>query len=131
MKKDRGFALLGLVLALAIIIVLTIIYLRPFTKKDGVDISNPEGKAKNVSAQANIKVIESALELYKMDKGDYPSVSQGLGVLKGVGNPKDPWGRAYIYTCPGVHNKNSFDIVSFGKDGKEGGEGENADISNY
>ena len=130
-RASNGFALLGLVIALAVIAILTIIYLRPFTRKDGIDISDPIGKAKGVSAQADIKAIETALELYKMDKGDYPSVSQGLSVLKGIGNPKDSWGRPYIYVCPGARNKDSYDLVSFGKDGVEGGTGENADVTNY
>ena len=131
MIKNKGFALLGLVIALAVIVILTIIYLRPFAGKDGIDVSDPIGKAKTVSAQADIKAMETALELYKMDKGDYPSVSQGLSVLKGIGNPKDSWGRPYLYVCPGAHNKDSYDLVSFGKDGVEGGKGEDADVSNY
>lgn len=130
-RASNGFALLGLVIALAIIALLMVIYLKPFTKNEGIDVSDPIGKANNTAALADIKVIGNALELYKMDKGDYPSTAQGLRVLKGVGNPKDPWGRLYVYTCPGAHNKDSFDIISFGKDGVEGGTGENADVTNY
>ena len=96
-----------------------------------------------------ISLFGQALELYQADNGTYPSTDQGLqalvekpssepapqnymegGYLKKRTIPKDPWGRDYVYVCPGQHG-NDFEIMSFGADGQEGGEGENADVKSW
>ena len=80
---------------------------------------------------------------YKLDVGSYPETADGLQVLvENVSQiekwdgpyikpsiPKDPWGNDYVYVCPGEHGE--FDLMSYGADGVEGGEGENADITNW
>ena len=97
----------------------------------------------------DLRAIESALNLYRLDNFNYPSTDQGLQALveKPVGEPEarnwkaggylakpkmpeDPWGNEYQYLSPGVRNRD-FDLYSFGKDGVEGGEGYDADITNW
>lgn len=100
--------------------------------------------AKLTEAKVQIRNFETALKLYKLDNGFYPETEQGLqalsaapttgrvpknfrkdGYLEG-GIPLDPWGNPYIYLSPGTQG--DFEIVSLGADGKEGGEGYDADI---
>jgi general secretion pathway protein G len=102
--------------------------------------------AKRAAAKAQIKNIESALQLYKLDNGIYPSNEQGLKALvekpasgppaanwKAGGYlaklPSDPWGNGYRYASPG--QQGDFEVVSFGADGAPGGEGKNADVANW
>jgi general secretion pathway protein G len=101
------------------------------------------GKSEVKVAKAQIDGLEKALDQYRLDVGHYPNTEQGLaGLIKApVGEnkwqgpylkkevPKDPWGAAYQYRQPGEHGE--FDLFSFGKDGKAGGEGEAADITNW
>ena len=103
-------------------------------------------EARVVKAKQDIRMIESALNLYKLDNFNYPSTQQGLEALvnKPSGDPepknykaggyvkslpKDPWGNAYQYLSPG--SKGEVDIFSLGRDGKPGGEGTDADIGNW
>jgi general secretion pathway protein G len=103
-------------------------------------------KAKVVKAKLQIESFSSAIKRYKLDNGDYPSTDQGLQALMekpSVGKipgrypekgylpkvPKDPWGNDYVYVCPGEHG--DFDIISYGGDGKEGGEGKDADVRSW
>jgi general secretion pathway protein G len=106
------------------------------------------GEAKQTSARVQMEGLETALKLYKLDNGFYPSTEQGLQALveaPSVGRlpkkwrqggylekgklPKDPWGYDYVYLSPGVHG--DFDILSYGADGEPGGEGEDKDINNW
>ncbi len=96
-------------------------------------------EARRTKAATDIKGIEQALQLFKLDNGFYPSSSDGLGALvQAPGNasnwnpdgyldrdPVDPWGNAYAYSSDGQ----IYVIKSLGADGAEGGEGKNADIS--
>jgi general secretion pathway protein G len=103
-------------------------------------------KAKVVKAKLQIESFSSALKRYKLDNGDYPSTDQGLQALvekPSIGKipnrypekgyfpkvPKDPWGIDYVYLSPGEHG--DFDIISYGGDGKEGGEGKDADVRSW
>jgi general secretion pathway protein G len=101
------------------------------------------GDARSGTARAQIKNIESALELYYLDSGSYPSAQDGLAALvkqppgsqtwkgpylKQESGLNDPWGKPYVYANPG--KASAFEIVSLGRDGKPGGEGEDADIQN-
>jgi len=103
------------------------------------------GKAKADIAKAKMALIEDALGRFYIDCGRYPDDSEGLQVL--VTAPADlqekwngpyckrselldPWGNPYIYLAEGQYNPGSFDLVSYGADGAEGGEGDNADIVN-
>lgn len=100
------------------------------------------GSSKQKAAKAQIALIESALDAFRLDIGRYPTTEEGLqalrknpGLPKWEGPylskdiPKDPWGNDYVYKCPGEHGE--YDLYSLGADGKEGGEGENADIKNW
>ena len=101
------------------------------------------GKAKQKTAQTQIQMLATALDLYHLDVGRYPTEEEGLKSLyakpeslpawsgpyldKAV--PKDPWARDYVYKCPGEHGP--YDLYSMGADGQPGGEGENVDITNW
>ena len=100
-------------------------------------------------AGTQLRQLEQALELYKLDNGRYPSSDQGLQALvdEPSGDPvprrwspggyakrdqiQDPWGMPYKYRSPGDNNARTFDLFSYGPDGQEGGEEENADIVNW
>ena len=108
-------------------------------------MEKPE-KARVVKAQMQIESISAALKEYKLDNGDYPTTEQGLEALvekPSIGKiptkypekgylpkiPKDPWGNDYVYISPGEHG--DFDLISYGADGEEGGEGKNADVQSW
>ena len=97
-------------------------------------------KSKIATAKTQIKLLDDALQQYKLDVGTYPSDLQGLmenidqsekwdGPYIKPRVPLDPWGAEYNYIFPGDHGE--FDIYSFGADGQEGGEGEYADQTNW
>ena len=97
-------------------------------------------KSKIATAKTQIKLLDDALQQYKLDVGTYPSDLQGLmenidqsekwdGPYIKPRLPLDPWGGEYQYIFPGEHGE--FDIYSFGADGQEGGEGEYADQTNW
>ena len=105
----------------------------------------PRGKAKAEIARAKMAVIEDAVLRFELDCGRLPDESEGgLALVLAPADLEDtwsgpylerrqlldPWGNAYIYICEGEYNPGSFDLISFGADGQEGGEGENADIVN-
>jgi general secretion pathway protein G len=109
-------------------------------------LSRPD-EAKVVKATVDMKSIEEALGLFKLDNGFYPSTDQGLkalvekpetgriptkysvdGYLKK--KPVDPWGSDYVYLSPGLHSQ-QFDLISYGADGQPGGEGFDADINSW
>jgi general secretion pathway protein G len=99
--------------------------------------------------RTQIRQLEQALEMYRLDSGRYPTADQGLEALVrepaseprprryppgGYVRPeaiKDPWDSPYQYRVPGEHNAHSFDLYSFGPDGVDGGEGQDADIANW
>lgn len=101
------------------------------------------GKSETKTAQAQIDAFSKALDQYRIDIGRYPTTEQGLEALvtkpdneaKWSGPylskkvPMDPWGQAYVYKAPGEHG--DFDLSSLGKDGQPGGNGENADVTNW
>ena len=101
------------------------------------------GKSEVKVAKAQIDALQKALDQYRIDAGHYPSTEQGLValVLRPAGEPgwsgpylakavpADPWGHAYQYRSPGQHAE--FDLLSFGRDGQPGGEGENADLVSW
>lgn len=100
------------------------------------------GKSEVKVARAQIDAFDKALDQYRLDTGHYPSTEQGLGALssKPANEPKwdgpylkkalpaDPWGNAYQYRQPGEYGE--YDLYSYGRDGKPGGDGEDADITN-
>ena len=135
---SRGFTLIEVMVVVAILAILAAVIVPRI-------MGRPE-EAKRTKAQIDIKSIEGALNLYKLDSGIYPTTEQGLealvkkpdtaplprkwkegGYLSRV--PQDPWGRPYRYLCPGEHG--DFDVYSFGADGEPGGEGKDADVQSW
>jgi general secretion pathway protein G len=88
--------------------------------------------ARLVKAKTDIRAIESALNLYKLDNFNYPSTEEGLEALspKYIERlSKDPWGNPYLYLSPGLHGE--MDVYTLGADGLQGGTDKNADIGNW
>lgn len=98
-----------------------------------VNVMGALAESKMKQAKTDLHTIENCLDLYKLEKGRYPTTEEGLPALVAAGkckNVKDPWGNEYVYLYPGQLHPDSFDIKSYGGDGKPGGDGENADIVN-
>jgi len=138
--RERGFTLLEVIVVVFILSILAaLVAPRIIGRTDDARITD---------AKLQIKNLETALKLYKLDNGFYPDTQQGLdalvekpvsgqipqkyregGYLEQKKIPADPWGNPYLYVCPGIHG--DFDIISYGADGKEGGESKNADIKSW
>ncbi len=140
MKNNKGFTLLEIIVVVFILSLLAAIV--------APKIIGRTDDARITDAKIQIKNLETALKLFKLDNGFYPSTEQGLsalvekpvvgqipqkyregGYLEQKKIPLDPWGNPYVYISPGVYG--DFDIMSYGADGKEGGEGKNADIKSW
>ena len=140
MKNNKGFTLLEIIVVVFILSLLAaIVAPRIIGRTDDARIAE---------AKIQIKNFETALKLFKLDNGFYPATEQGLaslvekptvgqipqkyregGYLEQRRIPADPWGNPYIYISPGLYG--DFDIISYGANGKEGGEGKDADIKNW
>jgi general secretion pathway protein G len=132
MRTSKGFTLLEL-LVVIVIIGLLAGYVAP-------RYFSQVGRSEIQVARAQIDSLEKALDQFRIDTRRYPSTEEGLEALvakpssaanwngpylkKAV--PADPWGRAYVYRTPGARAE--FEVVSYGRDGKAGGSGEDADI---
>ncbi len=140
MKNNKGFTLLEIIVVVFILSLLAAIV--------APQIMGRTDDARITKAKVEIKNLETALKLFKLDNGFYPGTEQGLaalierpatgqipqkyregGYLEQKKIPLDPWGSPYLYISPGIYG--DFDIISYGADGKEGGEGKNADIKNW
>jgi general secretion pathway protein G len=99
-----------------------------------VNVVGQLDEAKVKQARTDLHTLENCLDLYKIDKGRYPSTEEGLQAVVTAGKCKnqlkDPWGHPYVYLFPGQAHPESFDLKSYGADGQQGGEGTNADIIN-
>ncbi len=136
--KKAGFTLIEVLVVVVILGILATIIVPRI-------MGRPE-EARRVKAQVDIKSIETALSMYKIDNGSYPSTEQGLAALvkkpttgdiprkwreKGylAKVPKDPWGNEYVYLSPG--SSGDYDLMSYGSDGEPGGEGKYADVNSW
>jgi general secretion pathway protein G len=99
-----------------------------------VNVVGQLADARVKQARTDLHTLENCLDLYKVDKGRYPSTEEGLQAVVAAGKCKaglrDPWGNDYVYMYPGQVHGDRFDIKSYGADKAPGGEGENADIVN-
>jgi general secretion pathway protein G len=132
--RRRGFTLVEMLVVITIIgLIMSLV---------GPRVLGYLGESKVKAAKIQIQSFSSALDLFYLDAGRYPTSSEGLAALvkpapgltawngpylKGGNLPNDPWGKPYVYRSPG--ERSAYEIVSFGADGQEGGTGTAADIS--
>jgi len=133
--QPRGFTLIELMIVVVILGLLATIVMPKI-------LNRPE-QARRVKAKVDIRNIQSALAYFKTDTGRFPTTSEGIEVLvsgpgiRGYNSdgylervPLDPWGHKYVYISPGIKSKD-YDIKSYGKDGEEGGTGDDSDIESW
>jgi len=139
-RPSAGFTLIEI---LVVIIVLGLL-----AALVGPRILGRVSEAKSATARTQIELFGLALDNYRLDNGAYPTTEQGLAALQEKPTrdplplnwrgpylkrdvPLDPWGRPYLYKCPGEHTPSGYDLSTLGHDGQVGGEGEDADITSW
>lgn len=134
--QNQGFTLLELLVVLSILALLAGLV--------GPQVVKHLGQSKAKAAKVQIEELASALDMYNLDEGKYPTTQAGLAALiekpadashwngpylRKNKVPQDPWSKDYHYASPGQHGK--FDLYSYGADAREGGEGDDKDINNW
>jgi general secretion pathway protein G len=139
-RNERGFTLIELMVVIVILGILAgLIVPRIMGRPD---------EARRAKSRIQLESLETALKLYKLDNGNYPTTEQGLqalveaptvgaltknwrqgGYLEKGKVPKDPWDNDFDYISPGAHG--DYDLISRGADGEPGGEGKNKDINSW
>ncbi len=122
---SKGFTLIELMVVMVIIGLLAATVVPKFFGQ--VD------KAMQQDAQAQIELLGQALDLYRLEKHKYPTSDEGLDAIKSYlkkSIPKDPWGNDFIYESPGKEGR-GYDLISYGADNAEGGEGTDLDIVSW
>jgi general secretion pathway protein G len=140
-RARPGFTLLELLVVLAIIVTLAAVV--------APNVFRNVGDAKSGAAKAQIESLVLALNTYRLDNDAFPTTEQGLAALRTLpasgdaprnwrgpyiqrAVPTDPWGRPFAYVSPGrAEQTGSFELYSLGRDGKVGGEGEDADVTSW
>lgn len=127
-REQSGFTLIELLIVIVILgLLYSLVAPAMFSKVDSTKVK---------SAQIQLEMLRTSMEAFRLDLGDYPSSLSELREPSGAGwdgpylpksVPKDPWGNDYFYKVPGVSGL-AFTLMSFGKDGTEGGTGDAADI---
>ena len=138
--KAAGFTLIEMLVVILVLGVLAALV--------APNVFRHVGGAKEAAARSQIELFGAALDAYRLDNDGYPTSGQGLEALRRepLSEPRprnwrgpyvrrevpaDPWGRPYLYRSPGVANPESYDLLSYGRDGREGGEGEDADVTSW
>lgn len=138
MRRQAGFTLIEIMVVIVILGLLAALVVPKLVGRTE--------EAKRTQTRVQIKNIQQAMELFKLDNGFFPSTDQGLealvrmpeagriaknyrkgGYLERV--PKDPWGNPFVYVSPGQNA--DYDISSYGADGVPGGEAEDADVNSW
>jgi general secretion pathway protein G len=134
-QRQRGFTLFEILVVITILGLLAALV--------GPRLFGKVSMAKLKAAKAQIELFGTALDTFRLDVGRYPTMEEGLKALREKPSgaeawqgpylpkeiPVDPWGKPYIYKCPGEHG--DYDLFSYGLDGTEGGEGENQDVVSW
>ncbi len=134
-RRDRGFTLFEILVVITILGLLAALV--------GPRLFGKVSVAKQKAAKAQIEMFGTALDTFRLDVGRYPTMEEGLKALREKPSgaeawqgpylpkeiPVDPWNRAYVYKCPGEHGE--YDLLTYGLDGTEGGEGENQDVVSW
>lgn len=127
-RDRRGMSLVEIMVVIAIIGILGSVV--------AVNVFGFLEDANRSAAKIQIQNLQKGLIAYAAKhKGKYPSSGEGLDAAKKYFEnsevPKDPWDGAYQYTAPGTHGDHPYEIISYGKDGQEGGEGDDADVYSW
>lgn len=136
---EQGFTLIEILVVIAVVSILASL-VSPMVFRN-------VGDAKTSTARAQIEIFALALDSFRLDNDRYPTTEEGLSALRQSPDgpissswrgpylrkevPTDPWNRPYVYRSPGTVNPGSYDLLSLGRDGEEGGEGEDADIESW
>jgi general secretion pathway protein G len=137
LRSKGGFTLIEILVVVTVIAILAALV--------GPSVFRHLGRAKDAAARSQMEMLGAALDAYRLDNGRYPTTAQGLAALNAEPTaeprprnwqgpylrkavPPDPWGNPYSFTSPGAVNTGSYDLLTYGADGKPGGEGEDADI---
>lgn len=136
-RSSMGFTLIEMLVVIVVIAILAGLV--------GPMVFHNVGDAKLTAAKAQLELFGLALEQYRLDTDYYPSTAQGLEALRTLPGgepdprnwrgpylkksiPLDPWGRPYVYRSPGEVNPTGYDLLTYGRDGRPGGAGEDEDV---
>lgn len=139
-RRGAGFTLIEVLVVIVVIGMLAALV--------APNVFRHVGASREATARSQIELLGSALDTYRLDNDVYPTTQQGLDALRNQPRaeprprnwrgpylrkdvPLDPWGRPYIYRNPGTVNPTSYDLLSYGRDGREGGTDEDADITSW